>query len=83
MASAGCREDEFDCYNTGHKCIPKSFVCDYDDDCGNKADERNCPEKCTAELYTPWVWAQEEYRRRLATKETGGATDYGGKSDLV
>lgn len=35
-----CFEDEFACDN--QKCIPKSWVCDKIDDCGDNSDEKNC-----------------------------------------
>lgn len=32
-----CDENAFMCHNK--VCIPKQFVCDYDDDCGDGSDE--------------------------------------------
>ena len=36
-----CNYDEFKC-NNGN-CVPKSYMCDGDNDCGDRSDERNCP----------------------------------------
>ena len=37
-----CTEDEFHCSNgTGH-CIPGSWFCDGDNDCGDLSDEQGC-----------------------------------------
>ena len=35
-----CAEDQFTCNNT--KCINQGRVCDFDNDCGDGSDERNC-----------------------------------------
>merc|ERR1719192_155049 len=48
-----CAEDEFACPNG--KCIPDSWVCDEDDDCGDNADEPprgpdGCP--CRSDEFT-------------------------------
>ena len=37
---AGCDSDEFSCDN--RNCIPKSYRCDTDDDCGDNSDEEGC-----------------------------------------
>jgi len=38
---AACREDQFQCANTG-RCIPARWICDGDNDCGDMSDEQNC-----------------------------------------
>jgi hypothetical protein len=38
-----CRYDQFDCESKQHRnCIPRSWICDGDNDCGDYSDERNC-----------------------------------------
>lgn len=41
--AALCPLGEFEC-NVTRKCIPNSFVCDHDPDCGARdhSDENNC-----------------------------------------
>jgi hypothetical protein len=39
-ANFSCPIGRFTCAN--HRCIPASFVCDLDNDCGDMSDERNC-----------------------------------------
>lgn len=39
-----CDEREFMCNN--RQCIPKHFVCDHDDDCGDGSDESPDCGKC-------------------------------------
>jgi len=38
-----CRQDQFKCVSSG-RCIPASWICDTDNDCGDWSDERNCGE---------------------------------------
>lgn len=40
-----CDENAFMCHNK--VCIPKQFVCDHDDDCGDGSDESLQCGKCT------------------------------------
>ena len=42
ISKAPCRSFEFSCKNK--RCIPKRFVCDGWDDCGDRSDERICCE---------------------------------------
>lgn len=35
-----CSASEFTCVN--YHCVPKRWMCDQDDDCGDGSDERNC-----------------------------------------
>ena len=37
---ATCSTNEFQC--TNGRCIQRDFVCDLEDDCGDRSDERNC-----------------------------------------
>ena len=36
-----CSPDEFSCANG--RCTPQSWVCDADNDCGDRSDEQSCP----------------------------------------
>jgi len=36
-----CPGDQFRCHNTG-RCILRRYVCDLNNDCGDRSDERNC-----------------------------------------
>ncbi|EDV19474.1 uncharacterized protein TRIADDRAFT_62104 [Trichoplax adhaerens] len=38
--SSSCKSNQFTCNN--HKCIPKSWHCDHDNDCGDNSDELGC-----------------------------------------
>ena len=40
ILEAGCSESEYECDNG--KCISASFICDWEDDCGDYSDESNC-----------------------------------------
>lgn len=48
----GCCSNQYHCSNR-RKCIPSSYKCDYDNDCGDKQDEASCSESCTTK-YTSW-----------------------------
>ena len=37
---SSCRYDEFRCNNGS--CVPKSYLCDGDNDCGDRSDEQDC-----------------------------------------
>lgn len=39
-AYRNCTSREFQC--TNKKCIPQEYLCDRDDDCGDKSDEKFC-----------------------------------------
>ena len=39
----GCRVGRFRCHS-GRRCVPNSYLCDGDNDCGDLSDER--PENC-------------------------------------
>lgn len=43
LVSRNCSSSDFHCNNTG-RCIPSTWVCDKDDDCGDSSDENE--EKC-------------------------------------
>jgi hypothetical protein len=40
ILTVNCDSDEFTCYNG--ECIPQSYVCDRDNDCGDYGDEEGC-----------------------------------------
>ena len=35
-----CSTGQFACRN--EECVPQRYVCDHDDDCGDRSDEQNC-----------------------------------------
>ena len=45
LDSGGCSRNQFHC-SKKRTCIPKSYKCDYDNDCGDHEDENHCNEKC-------------------------------------
>lgn len=53
-----CTAEEFRC--TNHKCIPKAWKCDNDDDCGDGSDE---PSECVnVECRKGWTRCATSYR---------------------
>ena len=42
-AEKTCAYFQFTCESSGH-CIPQSWVCDGDNDCGDGTDEQDCPD---------------------------------------
>lgn len=53
-----CTTEEFRCSN--HKCIPKMWKCDNDDDCGDGSDE---PSECVNnECRKGWTKCSTSYR---------------------
>lgn len=53
-----CTAEEFRCSN--HKCIPKMWKCDNDDDCGDGSDEP--PECINTECRKGWTRCSTSYR---------------------
>ncbi|XP_035685718.1 complement component C6-like [Branchiostoma floridae] len=41
--TSGCTSGQFKCVTTG-RCVPASFRCNGDDDCGDESDEQECSE---------------------------------------
>jgi len=40
VCDVGCDSDQFECPSGW--CIPDSWICDGDNDCGDMSDEQNC-----------------------------------------
>lgn len=47
-AAQRCSSGQFQCNNG--ECIPRGYVCDHDDDCGDQSDEQNCSKYITVTL---------------------------------
>lgn len=46
-----CTYREFHCEDSS-RCIPKSFLCDFDNDCNDGSDEKNCEKKpCSGDYF--------------------------------
>ena len=59
LCIAACEiEKYFQCANS--QCIPYSFICDADDDCGDYSDERICSDGAywNAPFVVKWCWIQ-------------------------
>ncbi|XP_078593117.1 sortilin-related receptor-like isoform X1 [Branchiostoma floridae x Branchiostoma japonicum] len=51
IEGATCPGDQFTCSN--EHCIPMSWICDHDNDCGDFSDEQNCPPStCDSSQFT-------------------------------
>jgi len=53
-----CRPDQFHCVNrgvarNGRKCIPRNWLCDNDNDCGDWSDEQHCAHRTTPRPWRP------------------------------
>uniref|UniRef100_A0A4W4GUH3 Low-density lipoprotein receptor-related protein 2 n=1 Tax=Electrophorus electricus TaxID=8005 RepID=A0A4W4GUH3_ELEEL len=48
FAAKRCSSGQFQCGNG--ECVPRGYVCDHDDDCGDMSDEQNCSAFITAFL---------------------------------
>ena len=44
-----CNPDQFTCANG--KCISRAWRCDYEDDCGDRSDERNCRKFASLKIF--------------------------------
>ena len=56
LLDATCRSDEFTCSNK--HCIQHRWVCDHDDDCGDRSDENHC-EPVTCNPNTDYACSQD------------------------
>lgn len=55
-AAQRCGSGQFQCNNG--ECIPRGYLCDHDDDCGDQSDEQNCS-KCIAVALTECLIGNE------------------------
>lgn len=72
----GCGSDKFLCNNT--RCIPKRFVCDLDDDCGDNSDEHS---NCSQPTCRPNEFTCHNQRCVLTEWKCDGDNDCGDMSD--
>ena len=51
--SPSCSSEQFACAH-GLKCVPESFKCDRNDDCGDNSDEADslCTPPCSIDMFT-------------------------------
>lgn len=48
-----CDENQFECTNS--KCIPITYICDGENDCGDSSDEQECQGQCWIHLSLLYV----------------------------
>lgn len=58
-AAQRCSSGQFQCNNG--ECIPRGYVCDHDDDCGDQSDEQNCSKYITVTLMACLIGNERKY----------------------